>query len=52
MPLRERRSSCVVVQWRLTVLVRHLLADVGNLGAHLEHDPLDATPDRKIPTRR
>jgi hypothetical protein len=24
----------------LTVLVGHLLADVGNLGAHLEHDPL------------
>ena len=31
---------------------RPLLADVGNLGAHLEHDPLDAAPDRKIATRR
>jgi hypothetical protein len=29
-----------------------ILADVGYLGAHLEHDPLDAAPDRKITTRR
>jgi hypothetical protein len=28
------------------------LADVCDLGAHLEHDPLDAAPDRKIATRR
>jgi len=34
------------------MLVSHLLADVGDLGAHLEHDPLDAAPDRKITTRR
>jgi len=34
------------------VLVRHLLADVGYLGADLEHDPLDAAPDRKITTWR
>ena len=34
------------------MLVSHLLADVGDLGAHLEHDPLDAAPGRKITTRR
>jgi hypothetical protein len=28
------------------------LADLGDLGAHLEHDPLDAAPGRKIATRR
>jgi hypothetical protein len=33
------------------MLVGHLLADVGDLGAHLEHDPLDAALDRKIATR-
>ena len=33
-------------------LVGHLLADVGDLGADLEHDPLDAAPDRKVATRR
>jgi hypothetical protein len=33
----ERRSSCVVIQWRLTSLVGHLLLDLGNLCAHLEH---------------
>ena len=30
----------------------HLLADVGYLRAHLEHDLLDAAPDRKITSRR
>ena len=39
-------------KWRLTVLVGHLLAYGGNFGPHLEHDPLDAAPDRKIATRR
>src|SRR5258705_5479301 len=37
---------------RLVAFVDHPLADVGNFGAHLEHDPLDAVPDRKITTRR
>ena len=41
-----------VIMRRLTALVGHLLADVRYLGAHLEHDPLDAAPDRKIATRR
>jgi len=36
----------------VTALVGHLLADVGNLRAHLVHDPLDAAPDRKITARR
>ena len=40
------------IERRLAALVGHLLADVGYLGAHLEHDPLDAAPDRKITTRR
>ena len=39
---RPRRSSCVVIQRRLTALVGHLLADLRNLGTHLEHDRLDA----------
>ena len=30
-----------VIERRLTALVGHLLADLGDLGAHLEHDPLD-----------
>jgi hypothetical protein len=34
-----------------TTLVRHLLADVGDLGSDLKDDPLDAAPDRKITTR-
>jgi hypothetical protein len=42
----ERRSSCVVIQWRLAALVSHLLADVGDLGAHLEHHPLNGAAGR------
>jgi len=41
-------ASVLFIQRRLTALVGHLLADVGYLGAHFEHDPLDAAPDRKI----
>jgi len=37
---------------RLVAFVDHPLAGVGNFGAHLEHDALDAVPDRKITTRR
>jgi hypothetical protein len=33
-------------------LIGHLLADLGDLGAQLDDDPLDAAPDRKITTRR
>jgi hypothetical protein len=36
--------SFLLIERRLTVLVGHLLADLGDLGAHLEHDPLDAAP--------
>ena len=45
----ERRSSCVVVQWRLTALIGNLLADVDHLGAHLEHDPPDVAPVARSP---
>jgi hypothetical protein len=45
------RSACVVVH-RLPPLIGHLKADLAQLGTHLEHDPLDAAPDRKIATRR
>jgi hypothetical protein len=38
----------IVIQWQLSAI----LADLGDLGTHLEHDPLDAAPDRKITTRR
>jgi hypothetical protein len=48
---RLRRSSCFFVQERLATLVGHLKADLGHLGAHLKHDPLDITPGRKIATR-
>jgi hypothetical protein len=34
----SRRSSCVIIQWRLAALVGYLLADLGDLGAHLEYD--------------
>jgi hypothetical protein len=40
------------VERRLVALVGHLLTDLGYRGAHLEHDALDAAPDRKIATRR
>jgi hypothetical protein len=45
-------SSVLLVERRFTAFVGHSLADVGDLGAHLEHDPLDAAPNRKIATRR
>jgi hypothetical protein len=47
-----RGRSVLFIERRLTVLVGHLLADVGYLRAHLEHDLLDAAPDRKITSRR
>ena len=47
----ERRSSCVVVQWRLTI-VGHLLADVGHLGAPPRTRPARCCAGRKIATRR
>ena len=37
----DRGASVLFIQRRLTALVGPLLADLGNLGAHLEHDPLD-----------
>jgi hypothetical protein len=37
---------------RLTAVVGYLLADLGNLGMHLEHDALDSAPGRKIATPR
>ena len=40
------------IERRLTALVGHLLADGRYFGTHLEHDPLDAAPGRKIVTRR
>jgi hypothetical protein len=40
----------MVVQ-RFAPLIGHLKADFGNLGAHLEYDPLDAAPGRKITSR-
>ena len=40
------------VQWRFTTLVGHFLADLGYLAAHFEQDPLDASPDHKVATRR
>ena len=45
------RSSLTISTLRFTALVGHVLADLGDLGEHLEHDPLDAAPDRKITTR-
>ena len=45
------RSSLTISTLRFTALVGHVLADLGDLGEHLEHDPLDAAPDRKINTR-
>jgi hypothetical protein len=45
-------SPVIMRRRRLTVLVGLPLTDVGNLGAHLEHDALDAVPDRKSATRR
>ena len=45
-------SSALFLNRWLAVLVGHLPTDLGNLGAHLEHDPLDAAPGRKIATRR
>jgi hypothetical protein len=44
-------SFLFLERW-LTVFVGHLLADLDDLSAHLEHDLLDAAPDRKITTRR
>jgi hypothetical protein len=49
---RASRSSVLLIERGFTVLVGHLLADLGDLGAHLEHDALDAAPGRKIATRR
>ena len=44
--------SALFIERRLAALVGHLETGVGYLGAHLEHDLLDAAPDRKITTRR
>jgi len=49
---QRTRQSVLLTRRRLAALVGHLLADVGYLGAHLEHDPFDAAPDHKITTRR
>ena len=52
-PCRDlSHSSCVVAQRRLAALAGHLLAEVGYFGTHLEPDPLNAAPDRKIATQR
>jgi hypothetical protein len=48
----DQRASVLLIERRLTLLVRQPSAGFGNLGAHLEHDPLDGAPDRKITTWR
>src|ERR1700736_2537525 len=49
---RSFSPSILLTKRRLAALVSHLLANVGYLGAHLEYDPLDVAPDRKITSRR
>src|SRR6478672_9931740 len=51
---RPDTSSVVALltKRRLAKLGGHLLADLGDFGAHLEHDTLDAASDRKITARR
>ena len=49
---RGTQSSALLIERWFTALIGHLLADGGDLGAHLEHDALDGAPDRKITTRR
>jgi hypothetical protein len=39
-------------EWRLPDFIGLALGDVGNLGPHFEHDPFNATSDRKIATGR
>ena len=48
-PAQSRAAGRATYQRGCT---RTELADVGYLGAHLEHDPFDAASDRKITTRR
>ena len=46
---QRENSSALFIERRLTALVGHLLADVGGLAAHLEHDPLDVAPGPRSP---
>ena len=50
--LTKGAVSILLIKWRLAALVGHLFAGMRQFGAHLEHNALNATPHRKIPTRR
>jgi len=51
-PHRASRSSVLLTERWITGFVAAICwPPLSHLGAHLEHDPLDAAPDREITTQ-